>query len=229
MTEALDTSARLLTILADIGARDVLDIGCGHGALARTLWRAGFTVTGIDPAPEAVAAARMAVPETRIVQGGAEALPFATASFDACIFLNSLHHVPVPLMQAALREALRVLRPGGELMIVEPVAEGAFFEVMRPVEDETEIRHAAIRAIDALLAARVAIGPAPVTYERPTPMADLEAFIASLARVDPARRALAEAQRETLGRLFAAHVSVGPKGPELIQPLRLWRLRAAKP
>ncbi|MFU8776085.1 MAG: class I SAM-dependent methyltransferase [Roseovarius sp.] len=229
MTEATDTAARLLAILSEIGARAVLDIGCGHGSLARALVRAGYEVTGIDPAPEAVAAARLAVPEARFEACGAEALPFAAASFEACVFLNSLHHVPVPLMQDALLEALRVLRPGGEVIIVEPLAEGAFFEVMRPVEDETEIRHAAIRAIDAVLADGVATGPAPVTYARPTPVADLDAFIAYLARVDSARRAQAEAQRATLGRFFAAHVSTGPQGPELIQPLRLWRLRAAKP
>jgi SAM-dependent methyltransferase len=229
MTEAPDTAARLLAILSEIGARAVLDIGCGHGALARNLVRAGYDVTGIDPAPEAVAAARLAVPEARFEASGAEALPFAAASFEACVFLNSLHHVPVPLMQDALLEALRVLRPGGEVIIVEPLAEGAFFEVMRPVEDETEIRHAAMRAIDAVMADGEATGPAPVTYARPTPVADLDAFIAYLARVDPARRAFAEAQRGVLGRLFATHVSMRPKGPVLIQPLRLWRLRAAKP
>ncbi|KJS45587.1 MAG: methylase [Roseovarius sp. BRH_c41] len=229
MTETNDTGTRLLAILSEIGAHAVLDIGCGHGALARNLVRAGYNVTGIDPAPEAVAAARLSVPEARFEACGAEALPFAAASFQACVFLNSLHHVPVPLMPDALREALRVLRPGGEVIIVEPLAEGAFFEVMRPVEDETAIRHAAIRAIDTMLATGEATGPAPVTYARPTPVADLDAFIAYLARVDPARRALAEAQRETLGRLYAVHVSMGSNGPELIQPLRLWRLRAAKP
>jgi SAM-dependent methyltransferase len=168
------------------------------------------------------------VPEARFETCGAEALPFAAGSFDACVFLNSLHHVPVPLMQDALRAALRVLRPGGEVIIVEPLAEGAFFEVMRPVEDETEIRRAAIDAIDAVQAAGEAVGPAPVTYARPTPVADLDAFVDTLARVDSARRALAEAQRDVLGRLYDAHVSLGSRGPELNQPLRLWRLRAAK-
>jgi hypothetical protein len=56
-------------------------------------------------------------------------------------------------------------------------------------------------------------------------VADTEAFIDTLARVDPARRAVAEAQRERLADLFARHATEGPKGPELCQPLRLWRLR----
>ena len=121
-----DAGARLAAILDEIAARDVLDIGCGGGGLARDLAARGHVVAGIDPAPQAVAAAEQLVPEARFVIGGAEALPFADASFDAAIFLNSLHHVPVAQMPTALREALRVLRPGGEVVIVEPLAQGAF-------------------------------------------------------------------------------------------------------
>jgi SAM-dependent methyltransferase len=221
----MDTGARLAAILTETGARDVLDIGCGHGALARRLVREGLAVTGIDPAPDAIAAAQQSVAEAQFAVAGAEALPFDPGSFDACIFLNSLHHVPVPLMGQALREALRVLRPGGEVIVIEPLAEGPYFEVMRPVEDETEIRRAAMAAIDAICSAGAATGPAPETWSRPTPVADTEAFIDTLARVDPARRAVAETQRETIARLFARHATEGPKGPELHQPLRLWRLR----
>ncbi|MDT8327979.1 MAG: class I SAM-dependent methyltransferase, partial [Roseovarius sp.] len=95
-----------------------------------------------------------------------------------------------------------------------------------PVEDETTIREAAQRAIDDLLTQGLATGPAPVVYERATPMPDLEAFIDHLAAVDPARRALAEALRPTLARLFAANVINGPDGQQLVQPLKIWRLRA---
>ena len=222
-----DADTRIAAILDEIGARDVLDIGCGAGALARRLAERGHVVTGLDPAHEAIAAARARMPEARLAVGGAEALPFGDASFDAGIFLNALHHVPGPLMRTALREALRVLRPGGEVIVVEPLARGAFFEVMRPVEDETEIRHAAIAAIDASLDAGEATGPAPVTWDRPTPMADVEAFITHLARVDPARWAVAEARRDEIARLFARHARQTEDGPVLDQPLRLWRLRPA--
>lgn len=219
-----DAGGRIAAVLSETGARDVLDIGCGGGEMARVLVQAGHAVTGIDPAPQAIAAARERVPEARFVIGGAEALPFGPGSFDACVFLNSLHHVPVPLMETALREALRVLRPGGEVIVVEPLAEGPFFEVMRPVEDEADIRRAAIAAIDAVMTAD-AVGPAPETWRRPTPVADLGAFIEYLARVDPARRAVAEAQRPVLTRLFARHARRAGDGFVLDQPLRMWRLR----
>lgn len=225
MSNPADTRARIVAILQEIGARDVLDIGCGHGTLAKSLSRDGFRVTGIDPSAEAIATATARVPDASFVTAGAEAIPFAHASFDAAIFLNSLHHVPVPAMLDALKEALRVLRPAGEVIVVEPLAKGSFFEVMRPVEDETTIREAAQRAIDDLMAQGRATGPAPVVYERATPVPDLEAFIDYLAAVDPARRALAEALRPELARLFAKNVVNGPAGQQLVQPLKIWRLR----
>lgn len=226
MSKPADTRARIVAILQEIGARDVLDIGCGSGALAKSLLRDGLRVTGIDPSAEAIAAATARVPDATFVTAGAEALPFAPASFDAAIFLNSLHHVPEPTMLDALQEALRVLRPGGEVIVIEPLATGSFFEVMRPVEDETTIREAAQRAIDALLTQGLATGPAPVVYERATPMPDLDAFIDYLVAVDPARRTLAEALRPRLAGLFAANVVNGPDGQQLVQPLKIWRLRA---
>ncbi|HKL66213.1 MAG TPA: class I SAM-dependent methyltransferase [Roseovarius sp.] len=222
MTEA---GGRIAAALAETRAHDVLDIGCGDGGLTRMLTTAGHAVTGLDPSAAAIAAARERVPEARFEVAGAESLPFNPHSFDACIFLNSLHHVPVPEMGRALHEALRVLRPGGEVIVVEPLAEGPYFEVMRPVEDETEIRRAAIAAIDAVMAAGEATGPAPVTWRRATPVAGLDAFIDGLARVDPARRAAAEAQRDTLACLLDRHARRTPDGLVLDQPLRIWRMR----
>ena len=129
--------------------RDVLDVGCGEGALVRRLACAGARAVGIDPLSGALERARAAagVPGARFLAGVAEDLPFADESFDAVIFFNSLHHVAAGSLDAALAEAARVLRPGGDLYVQEPAPSGSAFELLRPVNDETEVRRAAQEAL----------------------------------------------------------------------------------
>lgn len=221
------TGERLLAILTERKARKVLDIGCGHGALSRSLAAKGFAMTGIDPDEDAVAAARKAVPDARFERATAEALPFADGSFDAAIFLNALHHVPEAVMRQALAETRRVIGPGGALIVVEPLARGTFFEVMRPVEDETEIRAAALRALDADIAGGHWNVARHDTYDRLSDFAALEEFIDYLVAVDPTRKSVANERREELDALFKANATASEKGFRLIQPLTLYELHPA--
>lgn len=102
----------------------ILDVGCGEGGFAALLANEGGDVVGLDPNPDAVARARAAVPAARFDQGVAETLPYDSRSFDAVIFVNALHHVPIPVMADALREAARVLRHDGALVVIEPLPSG---------------------------------------------------------------------------------------------------------
>jgi SAM-dependent methyltransferase len=136
--------------LLEVGGREVLDVGCGEGWLARRLASAGARAVGLDPSPDALERARRDGPgdaSVRYVEGAAEDLPFTDASFDVVIFFNSLHHVPAESMDAALAEAARVLRSDGLLFVQEPLAQGPAFELLRPVDDETPVREAAQQAL----------------------------------------------------------------------------------
>lgn len=187
--------------LSPLAGRRVLDVGCGSGALARDLAALGARVSGVDPLAEAVAAARVLVPEGAFMEAGAEALPFADGAFDAAVLLNSFHHVPPALMSAALDEAMRVTR--GPVLVVEPLAEGPFFEVMRPVEDETDIR----RAAQAVIAGHVTQGRARLVraheFDDVRRFADVDAFLAKVVAVDPARAEAARALRGEVEALMA--------------------------
>jgi len=143
--------------LLEVGGRDVLDVGCGEGWLARRLASAGARAVGLDPSAAALERARGDDPSdeaVRYVEGAAEALPFADGSFDVVIFFNSLHHVAPESMDAALGEAARVLRGDGRLYVQEPLAEGPSFELLRPVNDETPVRRAAQQALERALQER---------------------------------------------------------------------------
>ena len=97
---------------------DVLDVGCGTGAVIELLHEKypDARCTGLDLTPamiEAAAAKGLACCEFLV--GDAEDLPFAEASFDAVLSSNSFHHYPHP--EAFFAGTLRVLRPGGRLIL----------------------------------------------------------------------------------------------------------------
>ena len=79
---------------------------------------------------------------------GDEALPAEDASADGVLFFRSLHHVPRELMAPALAEAARVLKPDGFLYVAEPGLEGSHFKMMRPFNDEFEVRTLAQQALE---------------------------------------------------------------------------------
>src|SRR5579862_4042989 len=91
-------------LLGDVAGRDVLDVGCGGGWLVRRLAAAGARVVGVDPLADALARARTEDPDGagRYLEAGAQELPFDDRSFDAVVFFNSLHHVPVAELDRAL-------------------------------------------------------------------------------------------------------------------------------
>ena len=145
----------LLNALVPLQAQDVIELGCGAARLARSLLKRWpqCTVTGLEV--DAVQHTKnLANPQDRLsfVAAGAQAVPFADASFDLALMLKSLHHVPMAAMDQALEEVARVLRPGGFLYVSEPIYGGAMNELVRLYNDEGVVRPAAQAALDRALA-----------------------------------------------------------------------------
>lgn len=98
------------------GARRVLDVGCGEGQVARRLAAAGATVVGVDPAAAQLAVARARAGGPVYARSSADALPFGDGAFDAVVICLALEHVDD--FAHALREAARVLEPGGTFLLL---------------------------------------------------------------------------------------------------------------
>ncbi|MCF6387973.1 class I SAM-dependent methyltransferase [Mycobacterium sp. MBM] len=108
---------------ARIGAGDhVVDIGCGPGTAARRAARRGAHVTGVDPSTVMLTIARVATRRGKIswVQGSAETLPVGDGTATVVWSLATVHHWRD--VGRGLDEVVRVLRPGGRLLVVERVS-----------------------------------------------------------------------------------------------------------
>ncbi len=95
--------------------KSVLDLGCAGGFMAEALTGKGARVTGIDPAPQAIDAARRHAEHSghtiRYDVGVGESLPYADEAFDAVVCVDVLEHVSD--LFRVLAEIERVLKPGG--------------------------------------------------------------------------------------------------------------------
>jgi len=113
--------AELDYILQELkGAMDVLSVGCGPAIIETGLSEHGFNVTGLDISREAL---EQAPDSIRTVVGSAEDMDFADSCFDAVIYVVSLQFIEK--YEEAVREAGRVLRPKGRIlvMLLNPASE----------------------------------------------------------------------------------------------------------
>ncbi len=112
-------------ILPAADALEALDIGCGTGFLSLELAFRGHRVTGVDFAPSMIAQAQKKAAERqaaiRYEEADAEQLPFTAASFDIAVSRHLLWTLPHP--DDAMDEWIRVLRPGGRLIVVDSQAD----------------------------------------------------------------------------------------------------------
>jgi trans-aconitate methyltransferase len=106
-----DLGMPVVELLAPLPGEDILDLGCGDGALTKKLADLGCHVVGVDASPEMVAAARASGLDARVVDG--HALQF-NGEFDA-VFSNAvLHWLRQP--QRVIEGVWRALRPGGRFV-----------------------------------------------------------------------------------------------------------------
>lgn len=115
----------LLELLENLPRRgstlDVLDVGCGHGAIHPFMQGSArpIRLTGIDVAGQVIEMAKENNPGIDYLAYDGKRIPFDDAKFDAAFTICVMHHVPPPQWPSFLSEMRRVVKPGGLIAIAE--------------------------------------------------------------------------------------------------------------
>ncbi len=224
--DLIDDELTLLETLVQLQGARLLEAGCGAAQLARELLQRhpDAELVGLEVDERQLAKNLLAPAERlRFERAGAQEIPFADARFDGALMLKSLHHVPMPLMDRALAELARVLRPGGWLYVSEPVYAGPFNELVRLYNDEGEVRAAAQAALDRALASGAWQPLAERRFALPRRFASFDEFEQRSMRPTFADHGITDEMVERVRALFLPHL--GPDGARFEQPMHVRVLR----
>ena len=143
--------AEIYNRLLSLDNKHILELGCGTAEITRNIATSGanrkITALEVDEIAHAKNLQSTDLPNVTFALAGAQEIPLDDDSVDVVFMFKSLHHVPIELMEPAMREIRRVLKVGGLAYISEPVFAGEFNEVLRLFHDEEKVREAAFGTV----------------------------------------------------------------------------------
>jgi len=210
------------------GAR-LLELGCGSAWMTRLLateLAAGEIIaTEVDRIQHQKNLLIEDLQNVTFVLGGAEAIDLPPHSVDLVVMLKSLHHVPVELMNKALSEIHRVLKPGGLAYISEPVYRGDFNEIMRLFHDEQAVRKAAFDAVTRAVAGGDFELVEQIFFDAPGHFEDFAEFENRMLKVTHTQHKIDNGLYQRIREAFERHMT--PQGATFSKPMRVDLLKKA--
>ena len=111
---------KICRVISALEASSVLEVGCGACTQARALARLGLRVTALDVSDRMFPLRRSLLPENlTVLQADGRSLPFPDHAFDVALASMALHEMPPEDRRPVLGEMLRVVRPGGTIVIMD--------------------------------------------------------------------------------------------------------------
>ena len=225
--ELITDELELLRRLVPLAGARVVELGCGKAELARRLLERGLVASvqafEVDVVQHARNLADPHLVNLQFLSGGAEAIPLDAGCCEVVLMLKSLHHVPIPLLDQALREIRRVLVSGGHLYVSEPVYAGEFNEIVRLFHDEGEVRAAAQAALRRAAGDGVLAWLGATVFDMPLAFRDFADFHDRIVRVTHSSHDLDAATLAEVRRRFDRHMT--PQGARFIREMRVDVLR----
>ena len=226
---ALLNEVQLMLAELPFDGATVLELGCGRADKTRTLAQTGRPQAIVALEVDAIQHARnleaSALPNVEFRHGGAEAIPMADASVDIVLMLKSLHHVPLELMDRALAEVARVLKPGGLAWISEPVYAGDLNEVFKLFHDEKVMREQAFAAVQQAVDDGLLVLERQLFFNTRSYFENFAQFDQRMLQVTHTDHRLAPALYAQVQAKFESYL--GPDGATFINPQRVDLLRKA--
>lgn len=221
------TELDILTECLDFRDARVLELGCGRARWTRTLAERfpvrQIIATEVDRIQHAKNLQITDLPDVTFKDWGAENIKLPDGSIDIVIMLKSLHHVPIPLMEKALKEIHRVLEPGGMAYISEPVYAGEFNEILRMFNDEREVRQAAFDTLTRSVKSGGFELVKQVFFESESRFSDFAEFEQRILRPTHSDHQVSDELAQQVRQAFEQHL--GPEGARFINPHRVDLLR----
>lgn len=207
----------------------VLDLGCGAGHVSFAVAPHVATVTAYDLSADMLAVVAGAASERGLGnvatrEGAAERLPFADGEFDFVLSRYSAHHWRD--VGAALREARRVLKPGGRAVIADAISPGTplldtFLQAIELLRDTSHVRN---YSADEWLHLMTRAGLDPVAFTRRHVVLDFASWVARMRtperQVEGIRALQAAASAEV-----RTHFAIQPDGSFKLDTMTLEAVR----
>ena len=149
----LNVKAVAKKLLGDISGLKIVDIGAGTGRVTRQLASLGARVFGVEPNASLVELAEAAGGGAEYLVASAEATGLESGEFDVSLFSFSLHHVAD--MEAAIREACRLTRVDGRVVVIEPEAPDPIHPVVRFIDNESAVYDQAQAALNDATSSKI--------------------------------------------------------------------------
>lgn len=213
--------------LLELDGKRIIELGCGRAEITRLLASEGegrtITALEVDKIQHGLHQKIDDLPNVAFRMAGAEAIPFPDDSFDVAFMFKSLHHVPLELMDEAMAEIARVLKPGGYAYISEPIFAGDFNDILKMFHNEEQVRLAAFEAIRRAVDSGMFMLTSETFFNAPMHFDDFADFDRMILQVTHSDHSLAPDLFQAVKTKFESHMT--PDGVNLLMPIRVDLLR----
>jgi SAM-dependent methyltransferase len=209
--------------LLSLDNKHILELGCGSAAITRDIATSGsgrvITALEVDKIALEKNLLISDLPNVTFGLAGAQDIPLENATFDVVFMFKSLHHVPLDLMDCAMREINRVLKPGGLAYISEPVFAGEFNEILRLFHDEQTVREAAFNTVKKAVDQGLFRLVEETFFNSPMRFDSFADFETKILKVTHTQHTLDERVYNQVKQRFESHLSYD--GAHFLMPIRV--------